>query len=63
MTSPRATTGDQNAAVAAGFLGWMLDAFDFFLVVMVLKRLGIDFHTDMTSVSNALFVTLAMRPL
>jgi SHS family lactate transporter-like MFS transporter len=41
----------------------MLDAFDFFLVVMVLKRLGIDFHTDVTSVSNALFVTLAMRPV
>lgn len=53
----------QRAVVSACFLGWMLDAFDYFLVVMVLKRLGIDFHADPTSVTKALFVTLAMRPL
>jgi SHS family lactate transporter-like MFS transporter len=49
--------------VTVCFLGWMLDAFDFFLVVMVLKRLPIDFHTAVKSVAYALFVTLAMRPV
>ena len=53
----------ERAVVSVCFLGWMLDAFDFFLVVMVLKRLPIDFHTDVTSVTFALFVTLAMRPV
>jgi SHS family lactate transporter-like MFS transporter len=31
-------------AVAAGFLGWSLDAFDFFLVVMTLTTIGAEFH-------------------
>jgi len=43
MTTPRAGASDQNATVAAGFLGWMLDAFDFFLVVMTLTAIGKDF--------------------
>jgi len=53
----------QRAVVSVSFLGWMLDAFDFFLVVMVLKRLPIDFHSDVKSVTYALLVTLAMRPV
>src|ERR1043166_3338279 len=36
MTVPRPAADDRNAAVLAGFLGWTLDAFDFFLVVMTL---------------------------
>src|SRR5919197_795390 len=36
MTSAPRTPRDQGAAVVAGFLGWTLDAFDFFLVVMTL---------------------------
>jgi len=31
-------------AVIAGFLGWALDAFDFFLVVIALPRIASDFH-------------------
>ncbi len=49
--------------VIAAFLGWMLDAFDYFLVVFVLERIAHDFHTDVKSVTYALFLTLAMRPL
>lgn len=41
----------------------MLDAFDFFLVVFVLSRIASDFHTDVTHVTYALFLTLAMRPV
>jgi len=32
------------AVVLAGFLGWTLDAFDFFLVVMTLTAIGKEFH-------------------
>ena len=53
----------QRRVVTACFLGWMLDAFDFFLVVFVLKRLATDFHTDVKSVTLAIFLTLSMRPL
>ncbi|MFI4868154.1 MAG: MFS transporter [Steroidobacterales bacterium] len=41
----------------------MLDAFDFFLVVFVLKRIAGDFGTDVKSVTYAIFLTLAMRPV
>ena len=53
----------QRHIVAASFLGWMLDAFDFFLVVFVLKRIAVDFGTDVKSVTYAIFLTLAMRPV
>src|SRR5579862_3634654 len=53
----------ERAVVSACFLGWMLDAFDFFLVVFVLTRLAADFHTDVKSVTLAIFLTLFMRPL
>jgi len=41
----------------------MLDAFDFFLVVFVLKRIAGDFGTDVKSITYAIFLTLAMRPV
>jgi SHS family lactate transporter-like MFS transporter len=53
----------QRDVVAASFLGWTLDAFDFFLVVFVLNRLATDFGVAVRDVSEALFWTLAMRPI
>lgn len=53
----------QRKVVLASFLGWMLDAFDFFLVVFVLRRIAGDFGTDVAGVSWAIFLTLAMRPI
>jgi SHS family lactate transporter-like MFS transporter len=53
----------QRAVVTACFLGWMLDAFDFFLVVFVLRGIASDFHTDIQGVTWAIFFTLAMRPV
>jgi len=53
----------QRNVVIASFLGWMLDAFDFFLVVFVLKRIAGDFGTEVKSVTWAIFLTLAMRPI
>ena len=53
----------QRHIVVASFLGWMLDAFDFFLVVFVLKRIADDFGTDVKNVTYSPSLTLAMRPV
>jgi SHS family lactate transporter-like MFS transporter len=56
-------TSEQKHVVAAIFLGWTLDAFDFFLMVFVLKDIAEEFHTDITSVTVAILLNLAMRPI
>jgi MFS transporter, SHS family, lactate transporter len=56
-------TTEQKHVVAASFLGWALDAFDFFLMVFVLKDIAQEFHTDITDVTFAILLTLAMRPV
>jgi SHS family lactate transporter-like MFS transporter len=56
-------TSEQKHVVAASFLGWSLDAFDFFLLVFVLKDIAAEFHTDISNVTLAILLTLAMRPI
>src|SRR6202045_2130816 len=56
-------TSDQKHIVAATFLGWTLDAFDFFLLVFVLKDIAQEFNTDISDVTFAILLTLAMRPI
>src|ERR1700759_3746115 len=56
-------TSEQKHVVAASFLGWALDAFDFFLMVFVLTNIAKEFNSDVTDVSFAILLTLAMRPL
>jgi MFS transporter, SHS family, lactate transporter len=56
-------TREQKHVVGASFLGWTLDAFDFFLLVFVLKDIAAEFHTDITDVTFAILLTLAMRPI
>jgi SHS family lactate transporter-like MFS transporter len=56
-------TSEQKHVVAASFLGWTLDAFDFFLMVFVLKDIAQEFNTDITEVTFAILLTLAMRPI
>jgi SHS family lactate transporter-like MFS transporter len=56
-------TRQQKFVVTAAFLGWTLDAFDFFLMVFVLKDIATEFGTDVKAVSYALFLTLAARPV
>src|SRR5262245_22466876 len=53
----------QRSAFLASFLGWTLDAFDFFLMVFVLRAVAEEFATDVHAVSVAVTLTLAMRPL
>lgn len=50
-------------AFIASFLGWTLDAYDYFLVVVVVPHLADDFHHGVIEVSVAVTLTLAMRPL
>ncbi|TCR78306.1 MFS transporter [Rhizobium sp. BK376] len=59
----RSLTPQQRNTVLASFLGWTLDAFDFFILVFILKAIAEEFHTDVTAVSTAIFLTLAMRPI
>jgi MFS transporter, SHS family, lactate transporter len=59
----KALTPNQRNAVIATFLGWTLDAFDFFIIVFVFKDIAKEFNTDIPSVTATLFLTLAMRPL
>ena len=56
-------TSQQKHVVAASFLGWSLDAFDFFLMVFVLTDIAKEFHTDVTRVTIAILLTLATRPI
>jgi MFS transporter, SHS family, lactate transporter len=56
-------TSEQKHVVAASFLGWSLDAFDFFLLVFVLKDIAQEFGTDISNVTLAILLTLAMRPI
>ena len=50
-------------AVGSGILGWVLDAFDFFVVVFLFDTLAEHFHVSKASVVYTLTLTLAMRPL
>ncbi|HEY7232977.1 MAG TPA: MFS transporter [Gemmatimonadaceae bacterium] len=61
-TAARATT-DHRHAIAASFLGWTLDAFDFFLVVMTLTAIGKDFGRPDRDLALSLTVTLMFRPV
>jgi MFS transporter, SHS family, lactate transporter len=54
---------DHRAALFAGFLGWMLDAFDFFLVVFCLTAIGKEFHKSDAEMALSITVTLAFRPV
>lgn len=57
------SSSDHRAAVLAGFLGWTLDAFDFFLVVFALTSIAKEFHKTDAQVALAITVTLAFRPV
>src|SRR5215831_7753403 len=54
---------DWRAAVFAAFLGWTLDAFDFFLVVFCLTAIAHDFGRSDKELALTITVTLAFRPL
>src|SRR6202789_34144 len=59
----RSLTRIQRNTFSACFLGWTLDAFDFFLLTFCLKAIAIGFHVGVKQVAEAVFWTLVMRPL
>src|SRR5580704_2970990 len=56
-------TKSQKNVVVAAYLGWTLDAFDFFLMVFMFKDIAATFHVDVKNVAEATFLTLAARPI
>src|ERR1700689_3102357 len=56
-------TRSQKNVVVAAYLGWTLDAFDFFLMVFMFKDIATTFHVDVKNVAEATFLTLAARPI
>lgn len=59
----RSLNAVQRHTFAACFLGWTLDAFDFFLLTLCLKAIAADFHVSIKSIAEAIFWTLVMRPV
>lgn len=56
------TTTQRHVAFAC-FTSWMLDAFDFFILVFVLSDLAEWFHASVSDVSIAIMLTTAVRPI
>ena len=54
-------TGQQIRTIVAAYLGWTLDAFDFFVLTFVIKDIAKEFGVEVSAVAYALFLTLAMR--
>jgi SHS family lactate transporter-like MFS transporter len=57
------TISKQRHVVAACYLGWTLDAFDFFIMVFVFGDVAKEFGLSVTSITFAVTLTLAMRAL
>ena len=50
-------------ALIAGFLGWTLDAFDYFILAYVVGQVAVEFHRSIAEVSFALTASLLTRPI
>src|ERR1700731_619782 len=59
----RSLTPAQRNTFTACFLGWTMDAFDFFLLTLCLRAIAADFHVTISGVAEAIFWTLVMRPV
>lgn len=53
----------QRNTFVACFLGWSLDAFDFFILIFCVNALAVQFQTKVSAITEAIFLTLAMRPI
>ncbi|MGA8490695.1 MAG: MFS transporter [Terriglobales bacterium] len=58
----RLTLVQRNTFVAC-FLGWSLDAFDFFILIFCVNALAVQFQAKVSAITEAIFFTLAMRPV
>src|SRR5271170_8456525 len=62
-SQPSESSSDRWHAIAAGFLGWTLDAFDFFVVIFLFDTLAQHFHVSKADIVLSVTGTLAMRPI
>jgi SHS family lactate transporter-like MFS transporter len=58
----RLTPVQRNTFIAC-FLGWSLDAFDFFILTFCVSAIANQFQAKVSAVAEAIFLTLAMRPV
>ena len=63
LSALRELDHEQRHTVLASFLGWTLDAFDYFLFTFVIVGIANEFHVDRTEVTLGVFLTLAARPV
>jgi len=61
--APPASIQGHRSAVFASFLGWTLDAFDFFLVSFALTAIAKDFDKPVKAIALSITITLAFRPV
>jgi MFS transporter, SHS family, lactate transporter len=59
----RTLNSGQRRAFTACFLGWTLDAFDFFLLTFCLDAIAVTFHVSLVTAAKSIFWTLLMRPI
>lgn len=59
----RALNPKERRAFTACFLGWTLDAFDFFLLTFCLDAIAVTFHVSLATAAKSIFWTLLMRPV
>jgi len=63
LSALRELNHEQRHTVLASFLGWTLDAFDYFLFTFVIVGIANEFHVGRTEVTLGVFLTLAARPV
>jgi SHS family lactate transporter-like MFS transporter len=63
MTRREGSASPWQYAVASAILGWILDAFDFFVVVFLVDKLAANFHVEKKAIVWTITAALAMRPL
>src|SRR6266699_1763544 len=54
---------EQRNAFLASFLGWTLDAFDFFILTFVTLRIAKDFNVALPAIAFTITLTLMLRPV
>src|SRR3954464_13692687 len=59
----RSLTRDQRNTFIACFLGWTLDAFDFFLLPFALSAVAQEYGRSVREVTFGITLTLLMRPI
>ncbi|HEV2208766.1 MAG TPA: MFS transporter [Verrucomicrobiae bacterium] len=60
---PEPVVADYVSALVASFLGWTLDAFDFFIVIFTMPAIAQEFHKGIPAIAATVTATLAFRPI